>query len=96
MLKIYITIVEYSLLTLTTIWFVTRCKKRHLPGRTDANLSINGDITMLVYLHESVTNTNYNGIVRSEHDLKVLIQNFTTMIKEQYGLDSDKLHITYA
>lgn len=51
---------------------------------------------MLVYLHESVTNTNYNGIVRSEHDLKVLIQNFTTMIKEQYGLDSDKLHITYA
>lgn len=50
---------------------------------------------MLVYLHESVTNTNYNGIVRSEQDLKVLIQNFTAMIKAQYGLDSDKLHITY-
>ena len=51
---------------------------------------------MLVYLHESTTNTNYNGIMRSEHDLKVLIQNFTAMIREQYGLDSDKLHITLA
>lgn len=49
---------------------------------------------MLVYLHESVTNTNYNGIVRSEHDLKVLIHNFTAMIKEQYGLDSNRLHVT--
>ena len=68
------------------LWYIGY--KWHLSRGTDAT----GDITMLVYLQESVTNTNYNGIVRSDHDFKTLIQNFITMMKEQYGLDSDKLN----
>ena len=48
---------------------------------------------MIVYLTELNTKATYNGIVRSNNDLAVLILNFKRMITENFGMHEKDMRI---
>lgn len=48
---------------------------------------------MLVYLTELNTKATYNGIVRTNNDLAVLIRNFKRMITKHFGIHEEDMCI---
>ena len=48
---------------------------------------------MLVYLTELNTKATYNGIVRTDNDLAVLINNFKIMITKCFGICESDMSI---
>jgi len=49
---------------------------------------------MLVFLHESNTGATYNGIIRFQNDLIVLIRNFIQEIKIKYRICENDMNIS--
>lgn len=49
---------------------------------------------MIVFLSELRTGSTYNGIIRSQADLNILIRNFVTLIKTKYNIREQDMRIT--